>query len=61
MPDKHLPPRPADPAGHGHHGSDNPPEGRWAHAHGDRWVVAVPDRDGRHRCSECDVYLVVPR
>jgi hypothetical protein len=42
------------------HRKTEPPEGRWAHAHGDAWVVAEY-RDGGYRCSECRIVLVAPR
>ena len=61
MPDKDPTPTQTPPATElGHHRTNEPPGGRWAHAHGDAWVVAEY-KDGAYRCSECRIVLVAPR
>jgi hypothetical protein len=61
MSDKHPQSAQAEPRGDlSQHREKEPPEGRWAHAHGDAWVVAEY-RDGGYRCSECRIVLVAPR
>jgi len=42
------------------HAKNEPVESRWAHAHGDAWVVADYS-DGTYRCTQCRIVLVVPR
>ena len=42
------------------HRTTEPSEGRWAHAHGDAWVVADYS-DGAYRCAQCRIALVVQR